>query len=140
MSIHIGGRTLARSQALQLLFQAEANMLTVEEVLAGDYALSKGPLDPYGRELALGADALRHDLDAIISERTRGWSLSRLNAVDRNLLRVALYEMLHVDDVELAVTIDEVVQLAHAYGTDESPRFINGLLGRVVDDLEKGEL
>lgn len=138
MSTHFGGRTLARSQALQLLFQAEANRLTVEEVLAGDYALSEGPLDDYARSLALGADALRHDLDAVISLRSTSWAIGRMNAVDRNLLRIALYEILEVDEVDLAVAIDECVELAKAYGTDESSRFVNGLLGRVADDLDAG--
>lgn len=138
MSTHFGGRTLARSQALQLLFQAEANNLAVLEVLDGDYALSEGPLDDYACQLALGADESRPDLDAVISMRAKGWKLSRLNAVDRNLLRLALYEMLSVDEVDVPVTIDECVELAKAYGTDESSRFVNGVLGRVADDLDAG--
>lgn len=138
MSTHFGGRTLARSQALQLLFQAEANSRAVLEIVDGDYVLSQGPLDDYARRLALGADEMRPDLDAVIAMRSTGWSLGRLNAVDRNLLRLALYEMLCVDEVDLAVTIDECVELAKAYGTDESSRFVNGLLGRVADDLESG--
>ena len=80
----------------------------------------------------------RPELDAVISARSTGWSLSRMNAVDRNLLRLALYEMLYVDEVDIAVTIDECVELAKAYGTDESSRFVNGILGRVTDDLEAG--
>lgn len=138
MGTRFVGRTQARSQALQLLFQAEANGRTVEEILGGDFALSEGPLDDYGRELALGADAMRHDLDLVISMRSRSWSISRINAVDRNLLRLALYEMLEVEGVDVAVTIDECVELAKAYGTDESARFINGILGRVADALEAG--
>lgn len=138
MSGRFVGRTLARSQALQLLFQAEANERGVLEVLDGDYALSDGPLDDYARRLALGADEARPDLDAVIAQRSTGWSLARLNAVDRNILRLALYEMLHVDDVDVAVTIDECVELAKAYGTDESSRFVNGILGRVADDLDAG--
>lgn len=138
MNSRFGARTLARSQALQLIFQAEANGLTVEEVLAGDYALEDGPLDDFGRDLALGADALRHDLDAIISTRSATWSLQRMPAVDRNLLRLALYEMMHVDEVGISVTINEYVELAKAYGTDESSKYVNGVLGRVADDLEVG--
>ena len=136
MSTHFGGRTLARSQALQLLFQAEANSRAVIEVLDGEYALSQGPLEDYARRLALGADERRPDLDAVISVRSTGWSLSRMNAVDRNLLRLALYEMLFVDEVDVAVTIDECVELAKAYGTDESSRFVNGILGRVAAALD----
>ena len=138
MSTHFGGRTLARSQALQLLFQAEANSRAVLSVLDDDFALSEGPLDDYARRIALGVDEMRPDLDAVISMRSTGWSLSRMNGVDRNLLRMALYEMLFVDEVDQAVAIDECVELAKAYGTDESSRFVNGLLGRVADDLDAG--
>ena len=138
MSTHFGGRTLARSQALQLLFQAEANSRAVLSVLDGDYALSEGPLDDYARRLALGADEARPEIDAVISTRSASWSISRMNGVDRNLLRLAIYEMLYVDEVDVAITIDECVELAKAYGTDESSRFVNGLLGRVADDLDAG--
>lgn len=138
MSTQLIGRTLARSQALQLLFQAEANGRTVEEVLADEYALSDGPLDPYAEQLALGADAIRHDLDLVISTRSAAWSVSRMPAVDRNLLRLALYEMLEMEDVAVPVTIDESVKLAKIYGTDESYRFVNGLLGRVSSDIDAG--
>ena len=138
MSTHFGGRTLARSQALQLLFQAEANSRAVLSVLDGDYALSEGPLDDYARRLALGADEARPEIDAVISARSASWSISRMNGVDRNLLRLAIYEMLYVDDVDVAITIAACVEVAKAYGTDESSRFVNGLLGRVADDLEAG--
>ncbi len=134
-----GGRTLARSQALQLLFQAEATGRTVPQVLAGPYALSQDdPLDEFGERLALGADDLRHDLDAVIVQYSTNWSLKRMPSVDRNLLRLALFEMFYVDEVAVPVTIDESVELAKAFGTDESSRFINGLLGRVASYLEAG--
>ncbi len=132
------GRTLARSQALQLLFQAEATGRTVDDVLAGNYALSQGPLDPFGEMLARGADAMRSDLDKIIAMTSTNWSIRRMPAVDRNLLRLALYEMLAVDEVAVAVTIDESVELAKAYGTAESSRFINGLLGKVARKMDGG--
>ena len=134
-----GGRTLARSQALQLLFQAEALGRSVREVLAGPYALSQDdPLDEYGEQLALGTDDMRHELDSVISNSSTNWSIERMPSVDRNLLRLAIYEMLEVDEVAIAVTIDESVELAKAYGTDESSRFINGLLGKVASDMESG--
>lgn len=133
------GRTLARSQALQLLFQAEATDRTVAEVLNGAYALSdESPLDDFARELALGADAGRETYDSIISRSSTNWTIDRMPMVDRNLLRMALFEMFEEDEVAVAVTIDEMVELAKAYGTDESPRFVNGLLGRIAEDLERG--
>lgn len=138
MSGRFGGRTLARAQALQLLFQADVNNRTVEEVLSGDYAISDGPLDPYGQELALGVDSRRYAIDAVIRASSASWSLSRMPVVDRNILRLALYEMIEEDDITVAVAIDEAVELAKAFGTDESPRFINGVLGSIAADVNAG--
>lgn len=138
MSGRFGGRTLARAQALQLLFQADVNSRTVEEVLSGDYAISDGPLDPYGQELALGVDSRRYAIDAVICASSASWSLSRMPVVDRNILRLALYEMIEEDDITVAVAIDEAVELAKAFGTDESPRFINGVLGSIATDVNAG--
>ncbi|WP_298580211.1 transcription antitermination factor NusB [uncultured Olegusella sp.] len=133
------GRSLARSQALQLLFQAELRDRSVEDVLAQGPCLEKGPLDDFGRELALGVEDSLRELDTIISARSAAWPVERMPLVDRNLLRIAIYEMLHVKEVDIAVAIDECVELAKAYGTDETPRFVNGILGRVADQLEAGE-
>lgn len=138
MAYRFGGRTRARSQALQLMFQSEASGRTVAEVLDGEYALYNGPLREFGRELALGCDGVRHDLDAIIATRSKEWAINRMPSVDRNMLRLALYEMVYVPEVDVPVAINEVVELAKAYGTDESAGFINGVLGRVADDLEAG--
>ena len=138
MSGRFGGRTLARAQALQLLFQADINNRTVEEVLSGDFAISDGPLDPYGQELALGVDSRRYAIDAVIRASSASWSLSRMPVVDRNILRLALYEMIEEDDITVAVAIDEAVELAKAFGTDESPRFINGVLGSIAADVNAG--
>lgn len=132
------GRTLARSQALQLLFQAEATGRSVEDVLNDDFALSQGPLEDYARELALGADGMKDVLDEIIAESSRNWAIGRMPATDRNLLRIALFEMLREDDVAVAVTIDETVELAKYFGTDRSSKFVNGLLGHVASELEAG--
>ena len=136
---HFGGRTLARSQALQLLFQAEATGRLVSDVIEGDFCIDEGPLEEYARELALGVDGTLDELDAILADTSANWSVSRMPAVDRNLLRMALYEMLCVDEVDVPVAIDECVELARAYGTDDSYRFVNGLLGKVAKRMEGGE-
>ena len=152
------GRSRARSQALQLLFQAEVTERPVGELLTSGYVVSDVdpldgadvptavggvtqseddvPLDEYARELALGADAMRDELDAIIGKSSKNWTVDRMPLVDRNLLRLAIYEMLKVDEVAIAVSIDESVELAKAYGTDESSRFVNGLLGRIAHEIE----
>lgn len=132
----IAGRTLARSQAMQLMFQAEVTGRSVPEVLEGPYALSEGPLDEFGERLARGAYERLGELDETIQRASTNWSIGRMPSVDRNLLRIAVYELLYVDEVATAVTIDESVELAKMYGTDESSRFINGLLGRVASEFE----
>ncbi len=136
MSLHVErGRTLARSQALQLLFQAEVLGQTVDEVLAGDYLLSKGPLDPYAVELARGCYQERDVIDARLAAASENWRLERMPGTDRNLLRLAVYEMTSVEDLpSVAVAINEAVEIAKAYGTDESARFVNGVLGRIARD------
>ncbi len=121
------------------MFQAEATNRSVLEVLGGDYTLSEGPLDEYAQLLAVGADGIRDDLDDIIAAYSKDWSIDRMPSVDRNLLRISLYEILKVPEVDVAVAINEVVDLARAYCGDDSPRFINGVLGRIVDDIDAGE-
>ena len=138
MSAKFFGRTLARSQALQLLFQAEQTNRTVAEVLQGEYVLSEGPLDPYAKKLAYGTDGIRDELDMILNAYSHGWSASRMPSVDRNLLQLSLYEMLEISEVDVSITINEVIELSHAYCGDESPRFINGILGRVAADIAEG--
>ncbi len=136
---HFGGRTLARSQALQLLFQAEATHQDVASVLAGDYLLLEGPLDPHAENLALGADGLRAQIDTLIEAASNNWSVGRMPSTDRCLLRLAVFEMLEVASVPVEVSIDEAVELAKAYGTDESSRFINGVLGNIAKRIVAGE-
>ena len=138
-------RTRARIQALQLLFQAEAVGRSVEDVLDGEYVLFDSDLDEYIPEpdeyalrLALGVDGMRHALDRAIARHSHSWSIGRMPAVDLNLMRIALYEMTCIDDVEIPVAIDEAVELAKAFGSDDTSRFINGLLGRLADDIQAG--
>ena len=127
------GRTLARSQALQILFQAEARDLPVNDILEGDYLLSKGPLDPYAVALARGCYAHLDAIDDALHAVSDNWSLYRMPSADRNLLRIAVYEMRLLGDPSLSdpIIINEAVEIAKAYGTDRSARFVNGVLGRI---------
>lgn len=129
------GRTRARSQALQIMFQAEALDLPVDEVLAGDYLLSKGPLMEYAERLARGCYEKLDTVDSCLAAVSENWSLYRMPAADRALLRIAVFE-LRCDDtddkIEDAVVINEAVELAKAFGTDDSARFVNGVLGRIA--------
>ena len=138
-------RTHARIQALQLLFQAEMVGRSVEDVLDGDFVLYDGEAeeylpepDPYAVQLAVGVDGVRHELDRAIARHSHAWSVDRMPAVDLNLMRIALYEMTCVDEVETPVAISEAVELAKAFGSDDTSRFVNGLLGRLAADIDAG--
>ena len=92
------GRTLARSQALQLLFQAEATDSPLERVLEGDFLISKGPLDPYALELCRGAYEHIDRIDCALRAVAKNWGFMRMPGADRNLLRIAVYEMRFLTD------------------------------------------
>lgn len=135
MSLKVNrGRTLARSQALQILFQAEMLGQSVDEVLSGDYLISKGPLADYAVELARGVDANKDRIDSALRAVSANWRLERMPGADRNLLRVAVYELYFLvdDPLDTGIVVNEAVEVAKAYGTDESAGFVNGILGEIA--------
>jgi N utilization substance protein B len=87
----------------------------------------------YATELVEGVTAHAARIDELLSSYAEGWTLDRMPAVDRNLARIAVYEMLHRDDIDDVVAISEAVALAEELSTDESPKFLNGLLGRIAE-------
>ena len=97
-----------------------------------------GLVNGYAKELALGTDEIVGCLDHILNASSPNWGVSRMPSLDRNLLRLALFEMLEVDAVDVSVAIDECVELAKSYGTDESSRFVNGLLGTIASQIKAG--
>jgi transcription antitermination protein NusB len=87
---------------------------------------------PFTRDLALGVAAHRDDLDAVISRHAKGWDLDRIAPLERNVMRVALYEIEHSDDVPTEVAIDEAVNIVKEYCGSDAPGFVNGILGAAV--------
>jgi N utilization substance protein B len=94
------------------------------------------PARPFTRELIEGVDAHRDELDEQIAKHARGWTLDRIPPLDRNIMRVALYESAHRDDVPTEVALDEAIELAKAYCGADAPGFINGVLGAAVREKE----
>lgn len=94
---------------------------------------------PFTRELAEGVDEHRGELDAAIAAHAKGWALDRIAPLDRNIMRVALYEIRHREDVPTEVAIDEAVELAKEYSGADAPGFVNGVLGAAVRDAEAVE-
>src|SRR4051794_25104991 len=131
------GRHQARKRALDLLFEAEARGLTPAEVADTRSALAErqadvAPLNPYTVTVARGVTEHGAHVDDLISSHLQGWTLERLPAVDRAILRVAVWELLHANDVPEPVAVDEAVELAKHLSTDDSPGFVNGVLGQVM--------
>ncbi len=122
-------RRAARERALELLYEAEAKGITVDDVLAG---LPVAP-DALARELAQGVSAHRERIDSVLARLVAPkWSLTRLAAVDRAILRIGTYELFEVASRSQALVINEAVLLARRFGTDDSPRFVNGVLSAVA--------
>lgn len=132
------GRHQARKRAVDLLFEAEARGITAAEVAEARNALADkqtddiAPLNPYTVTVARGVTDHAEHIDDLISAHLQGWTLDRLPAVDRAILRVAVWELLHAEDVPEPVAVDEAVELAKQLSTDDSPGFVNGVLGQVM--------
>lgn len=127
----MAARTKYRKRALDILFESESRGLSADGTLADRLEVNDPPVNPYTVSLVEGVAANAAQIDALLEEHSHAWSIDRMPAVDRNLLRIAVYEILHVDDVPDAVAISEAVELATELSTDESPKFINGLLSKV---------
>ncbi len=131
------GRHQARKRAVDLLFEAEARGITPAEVAETRNALAHhqadmAQLSPYTVTVARGVTEHGAHVDDLISAHLQGWTLDRLPAVDRAILRVAVWELLHAEDVPEPVAVDEAVELAKQLSTDDSPGFVNGVLGQVM--------
>ncbi|MBK5223329.1 MAG: transcription antitermination factor NusB [Acidimicrobiia bacterium] len=121
----------ARERALGLLYEAEARGVAPDEVLAD---LPVVP-DPYAVELVEGVAARLTDIDSLISTYAKGWKLERMPAIDRAILRLATFELLDRPDVPTGVAISEAVAMASSYSTEESGRFVNGLVSRISREV-----
>ena len=130
----LGTRRQARERALSLLYEAECKSVKPSEVLA------ELPLAPeaFAAELVLGVGDHLQEIDDYLSRFARDWPVERMPAVDRSLLRLATFELLHRPDVPTGAAISEAVELAQRYSTDESGRFVNGMLGRIAEEV-RGE-
>jgi N utilization substance protein B len=133
-------RSKARKRALDILFEAEIRGESVLDLLAERSAAhpagSAGgspPVSGYAAELVRGVQAHREHIDDLLSEHSQGWTLDRMPAVDRNILRIGLYELYWGSGVPGGVAISEAVLLARDLSTDGSPAFINGLLARLLE-------
>jgi transcription antitermination protein NusB len=129
----MAARTKARKRALDILFEAEVRNEPVLDLLAERATAADPPVPDYAAELVRGVQAHRDQIDGLLAAHAQGWTLDRMPAVDRNVLRIGAYELLWSADVPEAVAISEAVGLAGELSTDDSPAFVNGLLGRLLE-------
>jgi N utilization substance protein B len=129
-------RRRARKRALDVLYEADLRELPLAQVLeayVGRLETPKPEHLPYAMSLVRGVEKHASRIDETISTFAEGWTLERMPVVDRNLARIAVYELFYVDEIDDPVAITEAVELARELSTDDSPRFLNGLLGRIAD-------
>lgn len=128
-----GSRRDARRRALEILYEADLKERPVPTVLAAHLAAEEQPPD-YAVALVRGVHRDVARLDELIALHAKDWTISRMPIVDRNLLRIGAHEILNVPDVPTAVAINEAVDLAKELSTDDSGRFVNGVLARIADE------
>jgi N utilization substance protein B len=134
----VAARNKARKRAFQILFEAEQRGAAPTSVMADWIRLARTddrqpPVTEYTMQLVEGYEAHAPRIDELLAGYSVGWTLDRMPVVDRSLLRLGTYELLWEDDVPDAVVLDEAVQLAKEFSTDDSPSFVNGLLGRLME-------
>jgi transcription antitermination protein NusB len=129
----MAARSKARKRALDVLFEAEIRGEPVLDLLRLRTEQAMPPVPAYAGELVRGVHEHSEKIDALLTEHAHGWSLDRMPAVDRNILRIGAYELLWRDDVPDSVAISEAVVLASQLSTDDSSSFVNGLLARLLE-------
>jgi len=139
----MGTRRQAREIAMQALFYMDMrNDLSVEmlEHFCGNFCPSK-KIQPFFLKLVNGVLGAKDELDTLIERFSKNWDLNRMSGVDRNVMRIAVFELLYCDDIPPKVSINEAVDVGKKFGTEESGAFINGIMDSIRADLEnKGKL
>jgi N utilization substance protein B len=128
----VSARTKARKRALDVLFESEVRGLPLDGTLEQRLSDAEPPVGEYSERLVRGVAEHRERIDGLLAAYSEGWTLDRMPSVDRNVLRIGVYELLYVEDVPDAVAVSEAVGLVRDLSTDESPSFVNGILGAIV--------
>jgi N utilization substance protein B len=132
----MAARSKARKRALDILYAAELRGQDPVVELDAAIADDEGPTNPYTADLVRGVAGHRTRIDELLTSYSQAWTLDRMPAIDRNALRIGAFELLYADDVPAAVAVSEAVALVRNLSTDESPSFVNGVLGSMLRDRE----
>ncbi|GAC1422143.1 MAG: transcription antitermination factor NusB [Actinomycetota bacterium] len=133
MTVAAHPRTQSRRRALDLLYSADLRIVDVELLLA-----KEKHVDKVARSIVEGVIANKDEIDGLIRRYATSWTLERMPVVDRNVLRIGIYEALHEPEVPVGVAVNEAVELAKLLSAEESARFINGMLGRITREHPRG--
>ena len=128
----MSARSQARKRALDVLYASELRGESPLAALDRAIADGEGPTNPYTAVLVRGVEEHRTRIDEVLTSYAEGWTLARMPAVDRNVLRLGVWELLYADDVPDAVAVSEATALVQELSTDESPQFVNGVLGSIL--------
>jgi N utilization substance protein B len=127
----VSARGKARSRALEVLFEAEQRSVSAFDAMTARREKTDLVINPYTAEIVEGVVSMQATIDEFLQTYAQGWTLERMPSVDRIILRIGAWELLYNDEVPDGVAVSEAVALAKTMSTDESPAFINGLLGRL---------
>jgi N utilization substance protein B len=130
----MAARTKARKRALDVLYASDLRAENPVDALERAIADGEGPSNDYTTTLVRGVVEHQAQIDGLLAEYAQGWTLDRMPAVDRNVLRLGVFEVLYADDVPDTVAVTEAMSLVRDLSTDESPQFVNGVLGNILRD------
>jgi transcription antitermination protein NusB len=133
----VPARSRARKRALDILYAAELRGENAVDALARSVDSGEGPGNPYTLSLVQGVVEHQVRIDELLTSYSQGWALNRMPAVDRSALRIGVFELLWADDVPDAVAVDEAVSLVRELSTDDSPGFVNGVLGSMLREKDQ---
>lgn len=130
----MGARREGREFALQVLYSLDVNSVNARTGLAHFWELQRAPqgIREFTEKLVSGVTDNRVQIDGMIEQKSKNWSLGRMSKVDINILRLSVYELLYCQDIPVNVTINEAIEIAKKFGTEESPAFVNGILDEIA--------
>jgi N utilization substance protein B len=138
----LGSRRKSRELALQILFELDTNQSDVQKAINQFWKNFDYPEDlrEFSERLVEGVAEHREEIDRLIGKHAKNWSLSRIDRVDRNIMRAAIFELAHCPDIPPKVAINEAIELSKKFGSEKSPSFINGILDKIAQEIKKDRI
>ena len=138
----MGSRRKSRELALQILFELDTNQSDVQKAIDQFWKNFDYPEDlrEFSERLVEGVAEHLEEIDRLIKKHAKNWSLSRIDRVDRNIMRAAIFELAHCPDIPPKVAINEAIELSKKFGSEKSPSFVNGILDKIAQEIKKDRI